>query len=156
VYVGVAWQYRFREQKRCTGVVTTKQTDHLDDQGVIERIIHVLKWVWTGLNWLRIGYSGRLVKTVMILWVPWKMGNFLNSWVNLMSYRRSLLHGVLYYNLHGSQTKVYNFRGNLFLDWRSCVQYLPEYNAHIFPSKYVTKNWLRIIFGHVYSIFKIF
>jgi hypothetical protein len=56
-----------------------------------------LREVWWGvmdwLMWLRIGANWR-VSTVMDLWVPHNMGNFLSSWVAGGLSRRNQLHGV--------------------------------------------------------------
>jgi hypothetical protein len=73
----------------------SNERDHSEDLGTDVKVI--LEWIlgtldgklWTGCIWLRIGTSGGLVYTIMNLWVPQKVGNFLTSFS-----RKTLLYGV--------------------------------------------------------------
>jgi hypothetical protein len=53
-----------------------------------------------GVNWIQLARDRdqrrAFLKTVMNLWVPYKAGNFLTSWVTISFWRRTLLRGVSY------------------------------------------------------------
>jgi hypothetical protein len=49
------------------------------------------------------------VNTVMNIWVPWKVGNFLTSWVTISFSRMTLLHGV-HYMTYSKDLQYYNMR----------------------------------------------
>jgi hypothetical protein len=56
---------------------------------------------WEDAEWIHLAYGKdhwrALVNMVMNLWVPWKVRNFLTTWVAIYFSRRTMLHEVSYH-----------------------------------------------------------
>jgi hypothetical protein len=95
---------------------------------------------WEDVEWMHL-VQGRyqqwaVVDKVMNLQVPWKIGNFLTSWVTV-SFSRILLHGVSYLMLLGLCTLI---TLKVFLIWQISDKY-PK-GSSVFQCLYIT---IRIV-----------